>query len=94
MIYPKLHRQLWKNRDCNQTPTPRELFYLAGKTGRVWKGVAKTGISFAELGSESVCLVPRPGQSQNQRLGSECYHTERLAGGRDVAGMQGWLRTG
>ena len=36
--------------------TPGELFYLAGKTGRVKKRVTNTGIYFAELGLRSACL--------------------------------------
>lgn len=44
MIYPKLHSPLVEEQGFYSDTTPKELCYLAGKTGEVGEGVARTGI--------------------------------------------------
>lgn len=48
MIYPKLHSQLVEEQGLYSDTIPGELWYFAGKTGLVGKGVAQTGIQFAK----------------------------------------------
>lgn len=62
--------------------------------GRVGKGEAKKGIQFAKLRSKSVCLVTRPGKSQNQVTRSGNCQREKLSRCSVAAGMQGWLKQG